>query len=231
MSRILLVDDEESLVEGLAYALRRAEYDVVTAGDGIAALELGLAESYDLVVLDLMLPGLSGLEVCERIRRAQNLPNSRVPIIILTAKDSERDVVAGFAAGADDYITKPFSSVELLSRVNAQLRRRDLDRADHAVSLRVGSIEIDLIRDAVTVDGHHVQVTPTEFKVLSLLASTPGRVYTRNEIMHHIWGADFVGETHTCEVHISSLRQKLERDPREPHQLVTVRGVGYVLRP
>jgi two-component system response regulator RegX3 len=174
-----------------------------------------------------MLPVLSGLDVCRRIRL-----ESAVPIIVLTAKDTELDVVLGLELGADDYMTKPFSTAELLGRIRANLRRRQLDRDGHEPAVRdLGGIRIDLARREVTVDGKRVTLTPSELKLLYLLADRPQQVYSRQQIMEHLWETSFVGDDHACDVHISNLRRKLERDPRRPERIVTVRGFGYKLVP
>jgi two-component system response regulator RegX3 len=224
--RILVVDDEPSLVEGLTYALERKNYDVCVATDGVSAVQATLSQAFDLVILDLMLPELPGEEVCRRIRS-----RSDVPIIILTAKDAERDRVRGLQIGADDYVTKPFSARELIERVHALLRRRELDQASNRQLFRVvGGIKIDLLNDEVTVDGIPAMLTPSEFKILSLLAGAPEAAYTRRQIMEHLWRSRFTADEHTCQVHIHALRRKIERDPAEPKRLVTIRGVGYSLR-
>jgi two-component system response regulator RegX3 len=223
--RILVVDDEPSLVHGLTYALERESFEVSAVGDGATAVETVLGNAIDLVVLDLMLPRLSGIEACRQIRA-----KSGVPIIMLTAKDSEREVMEGLDAGADDYVTKPFSARELIARIRAQLRRRELDHAASGeLQRRVGGITIDLARDEVTVDGAKVTLTRSEFKILSLLASAPGTLFTRRQIMEYLWDSTYVGDAHTCEVHVSSLRRKIEPEPGMPRRLRTVRGSGYVL--
>jgi len=222
--RILIVDDEPSLVRGLRYALEREQFEVEVATDGLAAVDAALDHAVELVLLDSMLPGLSGPEVCRRIRE-----RSSVPIIMLTARDSEQDLLDGLEVGADDYVTKPFSASELLGRIRALLRRRELDRAGGELVREVGDIRIDLMRDEVEVDGRRVLLTPSEFKVLSLLASSPGSVFTRRQIMERLWGSSHVGDEHTCEVHVSGLRRKIEADPASPVRLVTVRGSGYKL--
>ena len=225
--RILVVDDEPALLHSVSYALRREGFEVTTAADGEAALEAAAAQPFDLIVLDLMLPRLSGIEVCRRIRG-----DSAVPILMLTAKDSEVDVVVGLSVGADDYVTKPFSTAELVARIRAVLRRRELDRAETTDVVRqVGSIRIDLARFGVSVEGEPVSLTPSEFKVLTLLAERPETVFTRRQIMQHLWESSFVGDEHACDVHISNLRRKLERDPSRPERIVTVRGFGYKLVP
>jgi two-component system response regulator RegX3 len=224
--RILVVDDEPSLVRGLTYALERDKFEVEVATDGETAVDAALTQAIDLVILDLMLPKLSGEEACRQIRA-----RSDVPIIMLTAKDSERDLLNGLELGADDYVTKPFSAAELIGRVSALLRRRALDHAANEQMVRtVGAIKIDLVRDEVSVDGKPVSLTPSEFKILGLLAGEPGAAYTRRQIMEHLWGSTFTADEHTCEVHVSALRRKIERDPASPERLVTVRGVGYALK-
>ena len=226
-ARILLVDDEPSLVSGLRYALEREGYEVEVETDGEAAVVAALTGGLDLILLDLMLPRLSGTEACRRIRAA-----SDVPIIMLTARDSERDLVHGLEIGADDYVTKPFSAAELVSRIAALLRRRRIDLdAGANTTITVGGILIDLVSDTVTVDGTPVSLTPSEFKILSLLASSPAAIHPRRQIMEHLWGSTHVGDEHTCEVHVSALRRKIERDPSSPERLVTVRGEGYTLNP
>jgi two-component system response regulator RegX3 len=222
--RVLVVDDEPSLVTTLSYALERENFEVVVATNGEDAVEAALAEAFDLVLLDLGLPKLTGTEACRRIRA-----RSGVPIIMLTAKDSSLDLVLGLEVGADDYVTKPFSTEELLGRIRALLRRRDIDRADHGDILRsVGGITIDVLHDRVTVDGVAVALTPSEFKILILLASSPGVVFTRRQILEHLWGSAHIGDEHTSEVHVSSLRRKIEAGDA-PKRLLTVRGVGYKL--
>jgi len=225
--RILVVDDEPTLVQAIRYALEREGFDVVTAADGREALDAFEAGSCDLIVLDLMLPEVSGLDACREIRT-----RSAVPIIMLTAKDTELDVVLGLELGADDYMTKPFSMAELLGRIRANLRRRKLDRDQHEPSVRdLGGIRIDLARHEVHVDGKRATLTPSELKLLHLLAQRPEQVYSRQQIMEHLWDTSFVGDDHACDVHISNLRRKLERDPRRPERIVTVRGFGYKLVP
>jgi two-component system response regulator RegX3 len=223
--RILLVDDEQSLVQGLTYALEREGYEVAVATDGETAVDTALDAEFDLIILDLMLPGMSGTEACRRIRAA-----SDVPIIMLTALDSERDLVHGLGVGADDYVTKPFSAAVLTGRVAALLRRRELDRnAASRTRLLAGAVVIDLVNDQVTVEGTPVLLTPSEFKILCLLALADGGALSRREIMVHLWGSTHVGDEHTCEVHVSALRRKIESDPSAPTRLLTVRGVGYAL--
>jgi two-component system, OmpR family, response regulator RegX3 len=225
--RILVVDDEPAISDAVAYALEGEGYEVESRGDGEAALEAALSGPFDLVILDLLLPKLSGTEVCRRLRS-----ESDVPILMLTAKDAEVDRVLGLEAGADDYVTKPFSIAELISRVRAILRRRELDRAGRGLALkRVGSLTLDLGRHKVTLDGSDVQLTPSEFRLLALLAEEPERVYSRREIMQHLWESTYVGDERACDIHISNLRRKLEREPDDPQRILTVRGVGYRLVP
>jgi two-component system response regulator RegX3 len=223
--RLLVVDDEPSLVRGLTYALEREKFEVEVAADGRDAVEAALSQAFDLILLDVMLPKLSGTEACREIRA-----RSDVPIIMLTARDSEREVIEGLGVGADDYVTKPFSAAELIGRIYSQLRRRNIDRAaNDQVIRKVGGITVDLVNDRVTVDEAAVSLTPSEFRILSLLASAPGATWTRRQIMEHLWGSTHIGDEHTCEVHVSTLRRKIERDPSLPERVVTVRGVGYSL--
>jgi two-component system response regulator RegX3 len=223
---ILLVDDDAGVRDVVAFTLRREGFEVDEERDGPAALESGRSGRYSLVVLDVMLPGLSGIDVCRALRA-----ESDVPILMLTARDAEADRVLGLELGADDYVTKPFSSAELLSRVRAILRRRELDRAGGATLRKLGGLQIDLGRHEVLVDGERVHLTLSEFKVLSLLAEQPDAVVSRRELMQHLWASEHVGDEHACEVHISNLRRKIERDPTQPERLVTVRGSGYKLVP
>jgi two-component system, OmpR family, response regulator RegX3 len=225
--RILVADDDPGIVDVVSYALAREGFEVDSVGDGASALESAREGSYELLVLDLMLPVLSGIEVCRKLRA-----ESALPILMLTAKDAELDRVLGLELGADDYVTKPFSVAELVSRVRALLRRRELDRADAGDPVReVGGIRVDLARHRVLVDGKAVALTPSEFKLLALLAREPDRVFTRRQIMEHLWESPYVGDQHACEVHISNLRRKLERDPANPERIATVRGIGYKLLP
>ena len=225
MTRVLVVDDEPALVDAVGYALRSEGFEVATAQDGEQALAVFDNDSVELVVLDIMLPRLSGIEVCRRMREA-----SDVPIILLSARDAEVDRVLGLESGADDYVTKPFSMAELLSRVRAVLRRRELDlRATGSAVMRIGRLEIDPVRHTVKVDGQTARLTPSEFKLLALLASEPERVFSRREVMQHLWDSTYVGDQRACDIHMSNLRRKVERDPENPEQLVTVRGIGYKL--
>ena len=225
--RILVVDDEPAIVDAVAYALRREGFEVETASDGRQALEAARTAPYDVLVLDLMLPGMSGLDVCRSLRT-----ESDVPIVMLTARDAEVDRVVGLELGADDYVTKPFSVAELVSRVRAILRRRELDRGPAVGTLiRVGDLELDLARHRVRVDGREVDLTPSELSLLSLLAREPDRVFTRREVMQHLWDSTYVGDERACDIHVSNLRRKIEHDPARPERLVTVRSVGYKLVP
>jgi two-component system response regulator RegX3 len=223
--RVLVVDDEPAIRDVVAYALRREGFEVSEAADGDTALASARGEPFDVVVLDLMLPKLSGTEVCRALRA-----ESDVPILILTAKDEEVDRVLGLELGADDYVTKPFSAAELVSRIRAILRRRELDRrAAGSALIEAGGIQLDFARYEVRVDGRPVHLTPSEFKVLALLARDPGRVFSRRQIMEHLWQSPYIGDERASDVHVSSLRRKIERDPSRPERIVTVRGIGYKL--
>jgi two-component system response regulator RegX3 len=227
VTRILLVDDEPDILQPVAYALRQNGFEVDCAGDGESGLERARGGEYDLLICDVMLPGLLGTDVC-RILRSE----STIPIILLTARDAEVDRVVGLELGADDYVTKPFSSAELVSRVRALLRRRRLDVAEATApaTVTVGGLSIDLTRHRVTVDGGvEISLTPSEFKLLALLAAEPERVFSREQIMQHLWEASYVGDARACDVHVSNLRRKLERDPANPERIVTVREFGYKL--
>jgi two-component system response regulator RegX3 len=226
-STILVVDDDPGVLDVVSFMLKREGFNVDAERDGTAALEAAREKSYDIVILDVMLPGMSGTDVCRELRS-----ESDVPILMLTARDAEIDRVLGLELGADDYVTKPFSTAELLSRVRAILRRRELDRANGGATIRnLGGLHIDLGRHEVRVDGERVHLTLSEFKVLALLAEQPDSVVSRRELMQHLWASEHVGDEHACEVHISNLRRKIERDPTQPQRLVTVRGLGYKLVP
>jgi DNA-binding response OmpR family regulator len=226
-STILLVDDEDSIQKLLAYPLEREGYRVLQARDGVEALEQFALERVDLVVLDIMLPKLDGLEVCKRLRA-----ESEVPIIMLTARDDELDKVLGLELGADDYITKPFSIREFRSRVRALLRRsavsRQFDEDGEVISAQ--GLTIDLARRVVEFGGNRVQLTYVEFELLRILASHPGRVYSRRMLLEALWGGADYREPRTIDVHVRHLREKLEPDPAEPEYILTVRGVGYRFR-
>jgi two-component system, OmpR family, response regulator RegX3 len=223
--RILIADDEPSVRDSVTYALQQEGYEVTPAVDGTdAESKLAVDMPFDLLILDIMMPGRSGLEICREVRA-----RSAVPIIILTAKDAEVDKVVGLEVGADDYVTKPFSVRELLGRVHAQLRRRELDRTPSSETTRIeaGPVSIDLVRHVVTVRGRQVNLTRSEFQLLRLLAGRPGEVFRRHQIMEELWQTEFDGDVRACDVHISNLRQKVERDAQRPELVVTVRGVGY----
>jgi two-component system response regulator RegX3 len=225
-ARILVVDDDPGIQDVVRFSLASEGFEVDAVGRGEEALAGGRSGLYDLLVLDVMLPDVPGTEVSRRLRSEGNA----VPILMLTARDAEVDRVVGLELGADDYVAKPFSRAELVSRVRAILRRRDLDRAESSMPVReIGGLRLDFARHEIRVDGELVQLTPSEFKILSLLAERPGEVFSRAEIMRHLWGSDHVGDEHPCDVHVSNLRRKIERDPSRPSRLVTVRGAGYRL--
>ncbi len=224
MTRVLVVEDEESFSDALSFMLRREGYEVGVASDGAAALDEFDRHGADLVLLDLMLPGISGTEVCRTLRQ-----RSAVPIIMVTAKDGEVDKVVGLELGADDYVTKPFSSRELVARIRAVLRRRG-EPEDMAPSiLEAGPVRIDVDRHVVAVRGETVAMPLKEFDLLELLVRNAGRVLTRGQIIDRVWGSDYVGDTKTLDVHVKRLRAKIEEDPREPTLILTVRGLGYKL--
>jgi two-component system response regulator RegX3 len=223
--RILVVEDEPAISDAVAYALREAGYDVDAVGDGAAALDGARTRKYDLMILDLLLPGMPGIDVCNTLREER----SDLPIVMLTARDSEADRVHGLDTGADDYVTKPFSVAELVSRVRSLLRRRELDRAGAGAVRSVGGLRLDVARHTATVDGRQILLTRSEFRLVALLASEPGKAFTREDLIRHLWESDFVGDRRAIDVHVSNLRRKLEPDPRRPKRLLTVRGVGYKL--
>ncbi|MGR6742240.1 response regulator transcription factor [Microbacterium arborescens] len=223
MTRVLLVEDEPDLADPLAYLLRREGFEVEIAEDGPAALEAFQSRGADIVLLDLMLPGMPGTEVCRIIRTT-----SKTPIIMLTAKDSEVDIVVGLELGADDYVTKPYSSRELLARMRAVLRRAAT--ADVDVDERVlvgGRVTIDLDRHTVAVDGGEINMPLKEFELLEVLMRNAGRVMTRGQLIDRVWGSDYFGDTKTLDVHIKRIRSRIETDPGRPSMLLTVRGLGY----
>jgi two-component system response regulator RegX3 len=222
VTRILVVEDEESFSDALSYMLRKEGFEVAVAGngpDGLAEFGRGGA---DLVLLDLMLPGLSGVEVCRELRLS-----SDVPVIMLTAKDSEVDKVVGLEIGADDYVTKPFSTRELLARIRAVLRRRGQAEEPAATVLEGGPVRMDVERHVVTVKGENVAMPLKEFELLEFLLRNTGRVLTRGQLIDRIWGSDYVGDTKTLDVHVKRLRAKIEPEPAKPTYLLTVRGLGY----
>ena len=222
MTTILIVEDEQSLSEPLAYLLEREGYETTTAADGPAAIAEFDRNGADLVLLDLMLPGLSGTEVCREIRT-----RSTVPIIMLTAKDSEIDIVVGLELGADDYVTKPYKTRELLARIRAVLRRRIEADDDGDAVLEAGSVRMDVERHTVSVNGVETAMPLKEFELLELLLRNSGRVLTRGQLIDRVWGADYFGDTKTLDVHIKRIRSRIEAVPSEPSMLVTVRGLGY----
>jgi two-component system response regulator RegX3 len=218
----MVVEDEESFSEALAFMLRREGYEVEVAGDGLTAVDVFERSGADLILLDLMLPGLPGLEVCRQIRL-----KSQVPIIMLTAKDGEIDKVVGLEIGADDYVTKPFSSRELLARVRSVLRRHGEPDELVATTVEAGPVRMDVDRHVVTVRGEAVAMPLKEFDLLELLVRNAGRVLTRAQLIDRVWGADYVGDTKTLDVHVKRLRAKVEVDSADPVHLLTVRGLGY----
>ena len=222
MTRVLVVEDEDSFSDALSFMLRREGYEVFVASDGNAAVSEFDQHGPDLVLLDLMLPGISGTEVCRVIRG-----RSSVPIIMLTAKDGEVDKVVGLELGADDYVTKPFSSRELLARVRAVLRRHGESEELLPATIEAGSVRIDIERHVVSVRGENITMPLKEFDLLELLVRNSGRVLTRNQLIDRVWGADYVGDTKTLDVHIKRLRAKIEIDPSTPIHINTVRGLGY----
>jgi len=225
MTRVLVVEDEESFSDALSYMLRREGFDAVVAGTGPDALAEFDRGGADIVLLDLMLPGLSGTEVCRALRGRSN-----VPIIMLTAKDGEIDKVVGLELGADDYVTKPYSARELVARIRAVLRRRsDAESATEEPVLEAGPVRMDVERHVVSVDGETVALPLKEFDLLEYLLRNAGRVLTRGQLIDRVWGSDYVGDTKTLDVHVKRLRAKLEPDPAAPTYLLTVRGLGYKL--
>ncbi|GAA3734073.1 two-component sensory transduction protein RegX [Leifsonia bigeumensis] len=224
MTHILIVEDERSLSEPLAFLLEREGYRTSIAEDGPSAVAAFEQDGADLVLLDLMLPGFPGTEVCRRLRAV-----STVPIIMLTAKDSEVDIVVGLELGADDYVTKPYSTRELLARIRAVLRRRiDTGDAEDAV-LTAGDVRMDLERHTVEVRGQETAMPLKEFELLEVLLRNAGRVLTRGQLIDRVWGSDYFGDTKTLDVHVKRIRNRIERDPSNPVMLVTVRGLGYRL--
>ncbi|WP_460772222.1 response regulator [Microbacterium sp. GXF7504] len=223
MTRVLIVEDEPDIADPLAYLLRREGFEVETVEDGSAALTAFHAHGADIVLLDLMLPGLPGTEVCRRLRA-----ESSVPIIMLTAKDSEVDIVVGLELGADDYVTKPYSTRQLLARMRAVLRRSEQAGGEPEERvLRGGRVALDVDRHTVAVDGREIAMPLKEFELLEFLMRNAGRVLTRGQLIDRVWGADYFGDTKTLDVHIKRIRSRIERTPKEPEMLVTVRGLGY----
>jgi two-component system response regulator RegX3 len=222
VTRVLVVEDEESFSDALSYMLRREGFEVTVAATGTDALDEFDRTGADLVLLDLMLPGLPGTEVCRQLRS-----RSSVPIIMLTAKDSEIDKVVGLELGADDYVTKPFSSRELVARIHAVLRRGSESAELAPATLEAGPVRMDVERHVVTVAGEPIRLPLKEFELLEFLLRNAGRVLTRGQLIDRIWGADYVGDTKTLDVHVKRLRAKIEPDPAQPTYLLTVRGLGY----
>jgi two-component system OmpR family response regulator len=225
-SKVLIVEDDKTLLSVLEYNLAKEGYNVVTATDGVQALEIARKEKPDLIILDIMLPKMSGFEVCRILRKEMT-----APILILTAKDDEIDKIAGLDLGADDYMTKPFSMRELLARARAMLRRAEMQVPKLAMEnqLKFGDIEVDIRRHSVTKGGNILSLTPKEFDLLTFLASNKGLVFSRDQLLEKVWGYDYFGNTRTVDVHIRWLREKIEDNPNKPKRLVTVRGVGYKL--
>jgi two-component system response regulator RegX3 len=222
VTRLLVIEDEPSISEPLAYMLEKEGFEVAVASTGPAGLEEFARSGADLVLLDVMLPGLSGTEVCRTLRQT-----SSVPVIMLTARDSEVDKVVGLELGADDYVTKPFSHRELLARIRAVLRRRAEPEEAVVTALEQGPVRMDVDRHRVTVGGEPVSLPLKEFELLELLLRNAGRVLTRQQLIDRVWGADYVGDTKTLDVHVKRLRAKLEPEPSAPRHLLTVRGLGY----
>ena len=226
MTRILVVEDEESLSDPLSYMLKKEGFEVTLAATGPEGLEQFDRHGADLVLLDLMLPGLSGTEVCRSLRA-----KSSVPVIMLTAKDSEVDKVVGLELGADDYVTKPYSARELVARIRAVLRRRGEPEDLAPATVEAGPVRLDVDRHVVSVGGAPVPMPLKEFELLELLLRNAGRVLTRGQLIDRVWGSDYVGDTKTLDVHVKRLRAKVEPDPSAPKHIVTVRGLGYKFEP
>jgi len=225
-NKVLIVEDDANLLETLKYNLRKEGYDVVTASDGEQAIEVARREKPDLIILDIMLPRISGFEVCRILRKEMT-----APILMLTAKADEMDKIVGLEIGADDYMTKPFSMRELLARARAMLRRTKMAGAPVAEpsSLKIGNLEIDIARHRASLSGAALELSPKEFDLLAFLAKNKGLVFSREQLLEKVWGYDYAGDTRTVDVHIRWLRQKIEVDPGRPGRIVTVRGTGYKL--
>ena len=218
----MVADDEPTLVATLKYNLERESYEVITATDGESALAIARSKRPDLILLDLMMPGLNGLEVCRILRR-----ETAVPILLLTARDAEVDKVVGLELGADDYVTKPFGMRELMARVRALLRRSEKSAETEGESLTSGDLEVNLRRREMSRDGVVLRLKPKEFELLQFFIRHRGKVFTRDQLLEQIWGFDFAGDTRTVDVHIRWLREKIEDEPGRPTRVITVRGVGY----
>ena len=230
MARVLIVEDDPAVRDVVEHALSREGMETETVSDGEKALaSLSAAKPFDLVVLDVMLPGMDGISVCQELRNSDS-PSSDAPVVMLTARDDETSVVVGLEVGADDYVTKPFRPRELVSRVRAHLRRRRLDSKNLPQEhnrLEFPGLEVDLFGRQVFVESEEVELTAKEFDVLALLASHPGRVYSREQIMRHLWNGEFFGEARAADVHVQHIRKKIEPDPKNPRYVQTVRGAGY----
>ena len=224
-TKVLLVDDEKTLVKALKFNLEKEGFEVVEAFDGEEALKKAFEINPDIIILDLMLPGLDGFEVCREIRKKEE-----IPIIMLTAKGEDIDKVLGLELGADDYMTKPFNPRELLARIKAILRRSSGREAGVRKQIRIGPLWIDLLQHRVRLKGQEVGLTAKEFALLSFLASNAGRVYSRDKLLEEIWGYDYFGDARTVDVHIRHLREKIEEDPGSPRLILTVWGTGYKFR-
>jgi DNA-binding response OmpR family regulator len=224
--RILIIDDEPLIIESVSYNLKQEGYEVITAMDGETGLQLALSEDIDLILLDLMLPGINGIEICRDIRKT-----SEVPIIMLTAKEGEIDRILGLELGADDYVTKPFSMRELQARIKTVLKRFNLGtKTPESKALSFGDLSLDLLGHEVSVKGRVVDLSSKEYELLRILANHPGQVLTREQLLNLVWGSDFYGDSRTVDVHIRWLREKIEEDPGDPKYIQTVRGVGYKFR-
>jgi two-component system response regulator RegX3 len=222
VTRVLVVEDEESYSDALSYMLRKEGFEVSLAGTGPDARVEFEKTGADIVLLDLMLPGMPGTEVCRRIRQTSN-----VPVIMVSAKDSEVDKVVGLELGADDYVTKPYSPRELVARIRAVLRRGAADAGDDSAALEAGPVRLDVERHVVTVNGQEQRLPLKEFELLEMFLRNPGRVLTRGQLIDRVWGSDYVGDTKTLDVHVKRLRAKVEPEPATPRHIVTVRGLGY----
>ena len=228
-TKILIVEDDKTLLDVLKYNLKKETYSVVTAADGIQAIELARSEKPDFIILDIMLPRLDGLEVCRILRKEMT-----VPILMLTAKSEEVDKVVGLELGADDYMTKPFSLKELLARVRAMMRRLEMmkqetltDKEPPTPTIKAGNLEIDFARHQVSLDNSRLDLSPKEFELLAFLVKNQMQVFSRDRLLEKVWGYDYTGDTRTVDVHIRWLRKKIEDEPAQPRHLLTVRGIGY----
>lgn len=224
MSKILIVEDDPNLLEALKYNVRKEGYDIASAVDGVQALEVARRDKPDLILLDIMLPKMSGFEVCRILRKEMT-----VPILMLTARDDEVDKVVGLDLGADDYMTKPFSMRELLARIRAMLRRMEIQIPTAEVPLKFGDIEVDIGHHLITKAGQTLNLTPKEFDLLAFLTKNKSLVFSRDQLLEKVWGYDYSGDTRTIDVHVRWLREKIEDNPDQPKRLLTVRGVGYKL--